>query len=87
MVRTIAGPLELDPVTALNGGSRLLYGRDAAAGRHAWCLETPELLLASRHDQLAASVERFLLIKDIGSQRLTPARFRLRCPPCIARFP
>ena len=39
--------------------------------------KTPELLLASRHDQLAALVERFLLTEDMGSHRLTSARFRL----------
>jgi hypothetical protein len=57
-------------------------------GYRASCLapETPELLLASRHDQLAASVERFLLTEDIGSHRLTSARFRLRCPPRVARL-
>src|SRR5579864_316710 len=46
--------------------------------------ETPGLLLASRHDQLAALVERFLLTEDMGGHRLTSARFCLRCPPRIA---
>jgi hypothetical protein len=44
----------------------------------------PQPLLVSWHDQLAAPVERFLLIKDMGRHRLTPARFDRRCPPRIA---
>src|SRR5712691_10371255 len=60
-------------------------GSSAAAERHARCPEAP-VLLASWHDQLAASVERLLLVNDMRSHGLTPARFRLGCPPRIARL-
>jgi hypothetical protein len=43
-------------------------------------------LLTGWDHQLAAAVERFLLVKDVGSHRLTPPRLRFGGPPRVARL-
>src|SRR5260370_38496103 len=72
-------------LASIRGGTACYTGSSAAAERHARCPEAP-VLLASWHDQLAAAVERFLLVNDMRSHGLTPARFRPGCPPRIARL-
>jgi hypothetical protein len=74
------------PGAAGHGRRRVIARPPGMSRHHSPAYRGPDKLPVAWHGQFAASAERFLLLDDVRSHRLMPARCRLGGPPSVTQL-